>query len=534
MPTNVKELCEQNDFLTGQNSNYRSYCQELADFGLPRKANINSIRFQGERVKFNFLYDPTGILSARTAAHGIQSNSTNETMRWFALESTDLQDMRRRDVRMWFKEVEDKKLAKLRGSNYYNVQLEDYHGKLIFGTGTFSMLEDARDFVKFKNIPVGEVNRVIDDQGRLMEIYINFRLTARQAYKLWGASSGPSVLKALEKTPHEMFEFLHFVGERHDRDPRYEDSANMPYKSCWIAKKDKHLIGESGFMEMPYISDVFYSDSNDPNGFSPFMDVLPWTKLLNAMARTVIRGGMKVVDPAVSVPSRGFQLPLNFNPAAINYRDPKTAHDALQMLMTNGRIEIGKDLMEYIAQQIKEGMFVPLFQTLNNITKQLSILEAQQLIAQNMSILGPVIGRFDYGTWSPMLFRLYGMLNRAGEIPPPPPALEGKSFRVVYLGPLAKAQRQSEIAEIQTWIQDVHNIGGVMPSAYFHINEDNIINDMHRLRGLSPTYLREEEEVERMKKHAEEQDQLIKMMQLGQAGANIAKTGAEAQAAGAK
>jgi hypothetical protein len=535
MPTQVKEILLDNEYLSNQNANYRSYCQDLADFFLPRKSWINSIRIKGERVKFNFLYDSTAILAARTAAHGIHSNLTNESMRWFQLESTEQSDMKRRDVRLWFKEVEDKKFAALRGSNYYNVQQEDYHNKLVFGTGTYSMLEDEKDKVKFKNIDVGNVNRVVDDNGRLIEIYVNFRLSARQAFKIFGNKCGESVMKALAKTPFEEFEFVHYVGERHDRDVRYQDAANMEYKSCWIQKKDKHLINESGFMEMPYISDVFYSDSNDPNGFSPAMDVFPWVKLVNAMSRTVIRAGMKQSDPPLVAPSRGFVLPLNFNPAAMNYRDPKTAHDAIQALPTvNGRIEIGVDLIRMVVERIEQGMFVPLFQTLNNITKQLSILEAQQLISQNMSILGPVIGRFDYGTLSPMIFRLYNILNRNLDLPPPPESLEGKGFRVVYLGPLAKAQKQAEIGETQAWMADVHNIGAIIPSAYDNVDEDKLINYLHRTRGVTPEILREEEAIAQMRKHREEQQQLIAALQAGQAGADIAKTGAEAGAVGTK
>jgi hypothetical protein len=529
--TNITELMQENEFLSNQNANYRSYCQELADYYLPRQAWINSIRIMGERVQFRFLYDSTGILAARTVAHGIHSNLTNETMRWFALESTDEDDMKRSDVRRWFHELENKKFSKFRASNFYNVIQEDYHGKIVFGTGTFSMLDDDKNFVKFKNIPVGQVNRVVDDTGRLAEIYNNFRLSARQAFKLFGSDVGKSVMESLEKKPHEMFDFLHYVGERFDRDSRFNDAANMPYKSCWINKKDKHLINESGFMEMPYISDVFYSDSNDPNGFSPAMDVLPWVKLINAMARTVIRGGMKVTDPAVVVPSRGFVLPLNFNPSAINYRDPKTANDALQMLTNNGRIEIGVDLMNMVRDGINQGMFVQLFQTLNNITKQMSILETQQLIAQNMSILGPVIGRFDYGTLSPTIFRMYGMLERAGEIPPPPESLVGKNFKVVYLGPLAKAQRQAEIAEMQTWMADVHNIGQIIPSAYHNVDEDKLIKEFHRMRGVTPEVLRDEEAIARIREREAEQQQLMAQMQMAAGGAQIAKTAAEAEKA---
>lgn len=529
--TNVTELLEDHQYLYNLNSNYRAYCQELADFFLPRRAWINSIRIQGERVRFKFLYDSTAILAAREAAHGIHSHLTNESTRWFGLQSTDMKDMKRQDVRLWFRELEDKFLDVLRNTNYYNVQLEDYHGKLVFGSGTYSMLDDAKDVVTYKNMSVENVCRVVDESGRLTEIYVTYRLPARKAFKIFGNNVGKSVMESLAKQPYKEFEFLHYVAERHDRDPRYEDSANMPYKSCWVNKVDKHLIAESGFMEMPYISDVFYSDSNDPNGFSPAMDVFPWVKLVNAMSRTVIRAAMKQTDPPLVSPSRGFVLPLNFNPAGMNYRDPKTPKDALQFLMPTGggRIDIGFDLIKFVTDNIKQGMFLPLFQSLNNITKQLSVIEAQHIINQNMAILGPVVGRFDYGTLSPMIFRLYGIMSRNMEIPPPPEVLHGKSFRVMYLGQLAKAQRQAEVGEIQSWLQEVQSVATVLPNAVHNVNEDSLIKHLHKIRHLSPEFLRDEKDIERIRQHEAEQRELMQSMSAGQGAANIAKDTAKAQ-----
>lgn len=531
MPADVDAILKDNDHYTSMNANYRSYCQELSDFFTPRKSWINSIRIHGERIKFNFLYDSTAILAARTASHGIHTNLTNETTRWFSLQSIDEEDMLSLENRMWFKEVEDKCFSTLRQSNYYNVQLEDYHNKLIFGTGTYSMLEDANNFVKFKNISVRDVNRVVDDTGRVIEIYNNFKLTARQAYKLFGSNVGESILKELEKKPYQEFDFLHFVAERFDRDPRYTDNINMPYKSCWISKKDRHLIAENGFMEMPYISDVFYADTNDPNGFSPAMDVFPWVKLLNAMARTVIRAGMKQTDPPLMAPSRGLVLPLNYNPAAMNYRDAKTPSDAIQSLpTTNGKVDLGVELMRYVEERIKFGMFVPLFQTLNDITKQMSILETRQLITQNMAILGPVIGRFDFGTLSPMIFRLYNILNRNLEIPPPPQELVGKGFKVVYLGPLAKAQKQAEIAEVQSWLGEVQAIGTVLPQALDKVDEDKVVEFLHRMRQIDPDLLREDETVKRIRQHRQEQNDIIAQLETAKSGAEIANNAAQAEA----
>jgi len=244
---------------------------------------------------------------------------------------------------------------------------------------------------------------------------------------------------------------------------------------------------------------------------------------------------MKQTDPPLLLPNKGMILPLNFNPAGMNYRDAKTPNDAIQALpTTSGRVEVGVELMKYVEERVKHGMFVPLFQTLNDITKNLNIPETRQLINQNMSILGPVIGRADYGTLSPMWSRLYSMMNRDELIPPPPPDLIGKGFKMAYLGPLAKAQKSAELADVQTFLAEVQAIGTILPRAFHKIDEDATIDYLHRTRRIAPEILRSEDNLKRYREHVEEQEQIMASLQTAGAGAQVVKTAAEAQSIGAK
>ena len=536
MPTKVQEILLDNEYLNNQNSNFRSYCQDLADYGSPRKAWFNSMRYHGERVNFNFLYDSTLIRSARDLSSGIHSHLTNPTSRWFGIESEDLELRKNGRIRRYYQDLQDWCYPALGKTNFYNVAKDFYHNTVLFGPGTYSILDDSKMVASFNSIPCQQVNRVVDRNGNLMEIYINFKLNVRQAIKMFGFNNLPETIQKSEADkPFDEFDFVHFVGERFDRDVRYDDSKNMKYKSCWIAKKDKHLIAESGFHEMPYISEVFYSDENDPNGFSPAMMVLAETKLVNAMQRTVIRAGMKQTDPPIAVPSRGYMMPINFNPAALNYYDLKNPKDSLFQLPVAGNISISVEMIQMVQASIKDGMFIPLFKTLQDITKQLSILETQQLMAQNMSILGPVIDRYNKNVLGKTIERFINMGIRSGSAPQPPEELIelNSKYEIVYLSPLAKAQKQAEINEVQSFMADVHNIGGIIPAAYDKVDEDKLVDYLHRTRGITTEILRDDEVMAQMRKHREEQNQIIAAMQMGQGAANMAKTGAEAAAVGA-
>lgn len=531
----IKDILLDNEYLNNENANYRAYAQDLADFYLPRKAWLTTIRTKGERTKFNFLYDSTGIRALRTMASGFATNLTNRSSRWFALETTDKTLMKNREVRQYFKEVEDQQFAVLEQSNFYNVLNEFYIDFGGFGQGTYSMLDDAKEVVRFKEIPVGQVCRVVDARDRLCAIYNNFKLTARQAYKLWGKNAGKTIAEIIDKKPFEEFEFLHYVGERYGRDVSKSDSGNMSFKSVWINKKEQKAISEGGFMEMPYISEVFYKDNSDPNGFAPTMDVLAETKLVNAMMRTLIRSAMKQADPPLVMPSRGFILPLNFNPSAINYRDAKTSHEDIQPLpVGQGRLEINEKLIELVQSKIEEGMFVPLFRALSNITKQMTIPEIQQRIAENMVLLSPVIGRCDQGVLSPTIVRLYNIMNRNMLLPQAPEILQGQNFQPVYLSPLAKAQRQTELNDIQAFLGEVQAIGSILPNAIQKIDEDKTVDYLHRVRGLTPEILRNDEDLAHLRDQAAQQQQAQMMMQSAGGVAQISKASAEAGKADAE
>ena len=530
---NVKEILTDNNFLVGQNANIRSYHKDIADFCLPRKSWITSIRTKGERVKFNFLYDSTAIRSVRNASSGFYSNLTNPATRWFALETRNKKLMEDLEVRKWFREVENNLLSTLDGSNFYNIIQEFFLDYICFGTATFLMLPDVQDGVRFISTPVEQINRVEDGRGRLNEIYRNFRLTARQAINLWGGNAGRSVNEAVIKKPFQEFEFVHYVGPRHERDEGKTDALNMPFKSVWIAKKDEHLINESGFMSMPYISEVFYRDSSDPNGFSPTMDVFADIKLANAVKRTLIRKAMKDTDPPLNAPAKGYVLPLNFNPAGMNYRDPNLPTDSIATMPTGpkGSFVIGKDFLEMIQNDIRDGLFVTLFQSLNAITKQMPIIEVQKIIADNMSLLGPVINRATNGALGPTIINLFNMKIRNNELPPAPEILEDQEFAPIYLSPLAKAQRSSEIGQVEAFMADVQAIGGVLPNAYDKVDEDKTIDLLAKMRGVSSEIMRDDEIIERMRAHRAEQDALIAQLQAGQGIASAAKDGAQAEKA---
>jgi len=224
------------------------------------------------------------------------------------------------------------------------------------------------------------------------------------------------------------------------------------------------------------------------------MNILADTKLANAMSRTGLRGAMKAVDPAYSLPSRGYMLPLNFNPGATNYRDVKLNKDNRLELLPNGGsqgVSIGAEMLKTTQNSIEDGLFLPLFQTLQNIGKNLKVLEVQKIIADNMALLGPVLGNFTHDAITPTVLNTFDANLKAGKFPPIPPQLRGQSFHPVYYGQLARAQRQSEVADIDQLMQELGGMVNFMPDLQDVPDPDYIADKLRRFRNVDPLVFRD-------------------------------------------
>ena len=525
MSLNIKDIIKKQQRLESNDQNWRSYWQDLAKFCLPRKAYITTRKTKGEHLALTQIYDSTAIRALKIMAAGFHSNLTNPSSKWFGMQAQDLNMMNDHANKIWFKAVEDKMFATLNATNFDTTLQEFYIDAGNFGSGVLYIEEDTADKVRYSLMPIEQITMEEDTQGRVNRVYRKFQYTAQQAFDLWGANAGEAVAKAMAKQEDQqkMIDFIHYVGPRDKREAGKEDAVNMPFESIWgeISKQEK--IGEGGFMEFPYAVGRFWKDPTDVWGYSPAMDVLPDVKMLNNIKKTMIRAAQKMVDPPVSMPSKGYEMPLNMNPAAVNYRDPKQDGSGIEPIMTKGNVPLGLEVAERVAEDIEKGFFVPLFQAFSQLNKQMTVPEVQRRIAENMVLLGPVIGRFTQELLEPILIRTFNILNRNGEIPPPPEALAGQGYEITYLGELAKAQRSSEITNIQRFIGDVGSIAQAVPEVLDNIDIDKTVRIIGDVRGINPEILKTADQVKFTREtRAKAMQEKAMMEQVGQ-GAAIAK-----------
>lgn len=522
----IDRILKANKALNANDSDWFSYYQELASFCLPRKANINSIKITGSRLNFNFLYDVRAIRAAKEAAGGFFSYLSNPSTRWFATESLDKRLMQSGAVQRYYKEVDDIKFSIIGQSNFYDSILEYNADYVVFGTANMLTLEDELDHVRYTPVPVEQYSFEEDSRGRPCGVYRNFPYTASQCWDRWGDKCSPKIKEAIAQGKYyDNFEILHYVGPRKRRDIYKEDRFSMAWASVWIVKAEDHRLEESGFIEFPYAISRFWKDTISARGYSPAMDVLAAIKLLNAEKRTDIRARMKAADPATMMPSRGWLARLNMNPNAINYYDKtKTGPADLQVLESKARFDATIDAMNAERAEIEAGFFIPLFRALSDDKRQKTALEVQRLIAENMYLLAPVVMKLQKEGLTPMHERTHYILERRGMFPEPPEELRNVPSEMVYLSPLAKAAKASEMTGIDAYLQTIAAIKDLVPTITDNLNGDRIAHVIREVQSVDPTILFDKKIVKNIRARREQLDQALQKLQLAGAGSQIAET----------
>jgi hypothetical protein len=527
----LKEILGNNNYLQGQRGNWDSYYQDCADFALPRKAWITSIRINGEQLKFNFLYSVRAIRDVKKSAAGFQAQLTNPSSKWFGFQPLDTKLRGSGRIQKYFKECEDIQMAVMGQSNFYNMDIENYVDHLVFGIGNMMTEEDPKTHVRYTEIPVEQYNIEEDERGRVCGVYRNSRYTAGQLTSWFGDSCSKGIKDAMkDDKPYQVFEILHYVSERYRRDVAKKDKYNKPWESVWIVKKEEHKLEEGGFEENPYAVSRFWKDANDPRGFSPTMDVLASIKLANAQKRTNIRMAMKKSDPALMMPDRGWLAAPNLNPGYINYYNKKhTNPDDFRAIENKGDFSLSVEAMEMENTEIDQAYYIPMFETLGNITKKMSIPEVQRRIAENLQFVGPTIGRLLDEGKTPPLIRTFNILERLDVFPPRPRELIGQKLDIIYLSPLAKAQRQSEMNGIQSWLSMIAEIAQFKPEAIDIPNVDKIIVSAGELQGVDPEFANEKDVIADIRNKRAKAQQMAAQLQASEVAAGAAEKGAMAK-----
>jgi hypothetical protein len=493
---NAEQIIMKIEALKSERGTLDTHLQELADYLIPTKNNIQRTRVEGEKVQQHLL-DNTGAQSLILLAGFLHGLLTNPNSQFFELTTGDEDLDNRDDVRIWLQKQSKKMLSVLNNSNFQTEIHELYIDLCGFGTSVMSIEEDDESIVRFATRPIKGCYIEEDNMGRVCGLYREFEWTAQQVVQQFGEgvlAKSKKLKDSFDKKQTDKFWIVHSVYKTYF-DKSKQKAQALPYTSCYVLKADKVELSSGGFRTFPYIAPRWVKHAGEKYGRSPGMVALPEVKTVNLMVETTIKGAQKVVDPPLQAPDDGFIGAIRTRSGAINFYRAGT-QDRITPIFNDARIDFGFQVIEDKRARIREAFFVDQLRLRQG--DRMTTVEVEQRIEEGMRFMGPVLARQNSETLRGIIFRLWEIMDQKRMIDPAPDILKQRGIQqldVQYSSLIARTQKQGEAKSILRAIEQASPFISADPSVLDWIDSAEAFKKIWRINNAPQEIIRSKQQV---------------------------------------
>lgn len=496
----VTDLISRYERLYSDQSNFRILWQDLADYILPRKSNILSLKSAGSK-QTERLFDSTAIHANELLAASMATSLTPSNARWFYLKTRDPGLNEDDAVKEWLEDCSDRMDRVIHQSNFASEVNECRVEFGCFGIAALFCEEkplsvEGFSGINFKSFSVGEYVISEDYAGRVNMIIRKFELPAVEAMRKFKKNVGEKVAKAAASSNDrdKLFPFLWAVMPMEDWRSASRKKKVLPYASCYVNLSEKSLIQEGGYHEFPVMVPRWAKASNEVYGRGPGFTALPDVRTLNKAIELDLRAWAKAIDPPLLVKDGGVIGSVRVTPSGITY---VRQLDQIKTLESTSKFDVTQIKVNDLRSSIRRIFF----------SDQLQLQESPKMTASEVyvryelmqRILGPTLGREESEELSPLIERVFGIMSRGGAFREPPDALKQRSgedlLDVEYEGPMARAQRLGELNALQKFYSFVGPISAVQPEVLDIVDTDKAAREVADVTGVPAKIIRDEDQV---------------------------------------
>lgn len=527
-------VCSRYQQLVTTRASWESLWQDIANFVMPRKAEIQSKQTSPDTSKQNRLFDGTAIRANQILANGQLAWMTPLETRWFAFDPPHA--LRGNDkVEMWYRRCTEIAILELARSNFYTEIHELYLDRGCFGTAVILAEEGRKNTLSFKLLECGTFAIAEDSEGYVDTLAREVKMTLRAAAQKFGADNLPPKLKEeLAKNDGKTMDrevcFVHLIYPREEYDPEKRDGENKPIASVYVEQSEKHVVRIGGYDEIPFFATRFLKWGGHVYGWSPAWMALPESRQLNFLERQMDALAEVAAFPRILVPD-GFEGTVRLKASGVTYFDPNNPNAMPKEWATGGRYDVGKDRAEVRRKAINDAYHVDLFQMFAQLDKpQMTAREVSERASEKLIQFSPTFSRMTTELFGPLLQRTFALLARAGKLPPPPQEalMAGPGGAVLpepevsYSSRIALAIKALENTSFYRLLEGISPLIQFKPEILDNFDFDEAARDLARNDGLPTRWIVEIEEVAKIRNARAEAQMKAEQMAEMQAGAEVA------------
>ncbi len=525
--------------LKAERSTFDEQYQSLAEFVSPRRGRfLQGERNRGGRHYWNKIINGEATLALGAATAGMFNGVMSPSRPWFMLETDDPDLAEHGPSKEWFYTVQEQMRRIFNDSNLYNMAPMMLREQLLFGTGCMSHEDDAETLCRFYAHTVGSyyiaqsdrfvidtvyreteltVAQIVQRFSRAGEVSKNISATVRNQYDLGNYDAWYPIIQVVEPNPDARLGSLR--------------KKERPFVSVYYEQGNNDrdaVLSESGFYEFPFYCPRWETTNEDVYGTNcPGMAALGDVRQLQLQEKRKAQGIDKMVNPPLHGPSVLRNQPVSSIQGGGTFYDPPGTNHVLKPVY-----EVRLDLqalaadMDRVEGRIKRAFFVDLFLAISAMegVQPRNQLELMQRNQERLLQLGPVLER-QFGEFlNPLIDRTFNQMLRAGIVPPPPAALQGRRLKPRYVSTLAMAQQAAAVGTIERMAAFVSSLAQAgFPGAMDKFNAEQAVDVYADATGTPPQLVVPDEVVAERRAQQEQQQAAITNLAAGQQMADMAK-----------
>jgi hypothetical protein len=251
------------------------------------------------------------------------------------------------------------------------------------------------------------------------------------------------------------------------------------------------------------------------------MIALPDVRTLNKAIELELKAWAKVIDPPLLVLDDGVIGQVRLVPGGLTSVREK---DAVTPFLSGTNFSVNNLKEQQLKAAIEREFFADILQLPPAQGTPMTATEVERRIEQMNRVLGPMVGRLKSEFMKKVIDRSFAIMLRAGVLPEMPLELQealsdnSQEFDIEFLGPLARAQKSSDVISTGRWLDSFIGLAQLKPDIIDNVNTDFIPRNNARLLGVPSEALNSKEDVEasrqaRAKAQEEERDRIIELQQ---------------------
>jgi hypothetical protein len=462
-------------------ANFMSIYQEVADVMFPRESEITTERAKGE-VLGRSIVDVTGLMASIDMAAGLSINLFPPGDKFYNVLMEDDELNQIDAVQRKLGEITEISHQKRANSNFMLQANETVRSLGTFGTGNMFSEYKAEVGLIYKDYDIGMYTFFENDMGLVDTMMIEFKFTAKQATEKWGDKAGETVAKKMEdpKTQTDEFKFVWITRPRELVNQTGKTNTSMPFESIFISRTDSVIVEESGFEEFPFQVPRWSKSSKEKWGRGVGTWAIGLVNALQVKHRDLDEVGNLHNNPPKEV-LESFEGEVRVSTGDLNFVTEMGSIKAIQQ-QALGDFNTTLKSIELDQKEVKSMFYGPAFNQLEDLKgDRRNELEIRSRLAEGLRKLVMPVGRIQTEWLTGLVTRDIMLLSRNGEFGEMPLEMQGKSFKISYVGRLALELQSAQSVGWLRWVQEGAEIEAFAPGTLDNVN----IDGGYRNRGIT-------------------------------------------------